>query len=196
MTSDPPLVVNLDFLVLTMLGGMALFLVYSLWQATCVAWMRQLCFEARDTIFDLAAAGRLDFASTDYRQIRSGIETLIRFADRISWPRLLSYYLLARPRGHQSSISRAVERIVDPLTKAMVHKEIHKVNRAVWALLIARSPVLIVLFALFVTVRWLTSEVDRIRREILEVIKIEAEEGQELVDHTSSTRHFSWLRAA
>lgn len=196
MTSEAAAPIDLDLLVLTMLGGVALFLVYSLWQATCVAWMRQLCFEARDAIFDLAADGRLEFTSADYRQIRSGIETLIRFADRISWPRLLCYHTTVRPRRHQSSISRAVERIVDPETEAIVRREIHKVNRAVWAMLIARSPLLVVLFALFVMIRWLTTEVDRFRRDILETIKIEAEEGQELVDHTSASRPLSWLRAA
>ncbi len=195
MTSEAALI-DVDFLMLTIVGGMALFLVYSLWQATCVAWMRQLCFEARDAIFDLAAAGRLDFASADYRHIRSGIETLIRFADRISWPRLLCYHMTVRPRRHQSSISRALEQIADFETQATVRREIHKVNGAVWALLIARSPLLIVLFALFVVIRWLTTEVDLFRRDILEIIKIEAEEGQEMVDHTSSTRPLSWPRAA
>ena len=196
MTSDAATLIDLNFLVLSILGGMALFLVYSLWQATCVAWMRQLCFEARDEIFDLAAAGRLDFRSADYRQIRSGIETLIRFADRISWPRLLSYYITFRPRRHQSSISRAVERIVDSETQAIVRKEIHKVNGAMWMLLVARSPVLIGLFGLFIATRCIASGVDRVRRDILETIKIEAEEGQDLVDHTSSARPLGWLRMA
>ena len=196
MIGEHATAVDLNSLVLILVGGMGLFLVYSLWQATCVAWMRQLCFEARDAIFDLAAADGLDFTSADYRQIRSGIETLIRFAERISWPRLLCYYLVMRPRRHRSSISSAVERIADPETHAIVRKEIHKVNRATWTLLIARSPVLIVLFAVFVAIRWLTTEVDRVRRDVLEIIKIEAEEGQELVDHTSASRPLSWLRAA
>jgi hypothetical protein len=195
VTSEPAALGSLDILALTLVGGLALFLVYSLWQATCVAWMRQLCFEARDAVFDLAAEGRLQFSSAEYREIRSGIETLIRFAERISWPRLLCYYLTIRPRRQQSSISRAIEKVSDPETQAAVRNEIHKVNSAVWMLLIARSPVLIVVFALFAVVRWMTTEADRVRRGVLETIKIEAEEGEDLVDHTSRGS-FSWLRAA
>ena len=76
-----------------------------------------------------------------------------------------------------------------------MRNEVHKVNSAVWTLLIARSPVLIVLFALFAVVRWMTTGADQVRREVLENIKIDAEEGEDLVDYTSRGS-LSWLRAA
>jgi hypothetical protein len=41
----------------------------------------------------------------------------------------------------------------------------------------------------------MTSEADQVRRDVLETIKIEAEEGEDLVDHTSRGS-LNWLRAA
>jgi hypothetical protein len=184
---DPNLLILLGF------GGLALLLVYSLWQASCVAWMRQTCFEARASIFLLAADGKLEFCSREYREIRGGIETLIRFAERISWPRLLAYQVVGVHTRSMSSLSSSAARIQDREVRTAVLAQIDRVSEAVWFLLIWRSPLLLIASSGLYLARFVSRSIDGVRRTIVEQIKIEAEEGSELVGRSATSRHTPWV---
>lgn len=96
---------------------------YGPWQAACTDWARQIIFEKRDELFDLAAKGKLDFASDEYRTIRCALEGLIRFAHELTWPRLLLFMLLRHRLGigEQRCLSRAIARIRDPVVREQVN---------------------------------------------------------------------------
>ena len=66
------------------LGIAALSLVltvfYGPWQETWTDWARQVVFECRDKIFDMAADGEIAFKSNEYRDIRESLHKLIRYS--------------------------------------------------------------------------------------------------------------------
>ena len=123
---------------------------YGPWQWVCTDWIRQVCFEARDKLFDLAADGQLDFSSPEYRKLRSIIESEIRFAHEMTLPYLFvigSYLRYARPelveRAKRSE--QAIRaRFVDQIAKAEVDRIMATMNRDVLRLVLLKSPLLLV----------------------------------------------------
>jgi hypothetical protein len=71
-------------------------LFYGPWQAVCTDWARQILFEKRDKLFDIAMEGKLDFASEEYKSIRRSFESMIRFAHDLTWPKLLFFRKMHR----------------------------------------------------------------------------------------------------
>jgi hypothetical protein len=73
------------------LAGLAalLCLFYGPWQAVCTNLSRQIIFERRDRLFDMALAGRLDFDSEAYRATRRRLNGLLRFAHTLTWQELV-----------------------------------------------------------------------------------------------------------
>src|ERR1700722_15022347 len=105
---------------LAALVALSLFLLffYGPWQEIVVDVSRQIVFEKRDAVFDLAASGKLEFESTDYKIIRDSLNKLIRFAHELNWVRLAMWWNETQeeaPEAHQ-----AIERIADPETRAKV----------------------------------------------------------------------------
>jgi|SRR5580692_10901927 hypothetical protein len=97
---------------LTALLSLALFLLvfYGPWQATCTDWGRNVIFESRDKIFDMAADGELDFDSDEYKTIRASLQTLIRYLHFATAPAVL-VHMLVRADGRNSALKMSVERI-------------------------------------------------------------------------------------
>jgi hypothetical protein len=62
---------------------------YGPWQEACTDFARQIVFEQRDKLFDMARAGKMDFTSKEYRTIRANLENMIRFAHELTMPRLI-----------------------------------------------------------------------------------------------------------
>jgi hypothetical protein len=72
---------------LALVGILLVF--YGPWQDVCADYARQVVFEKRDKLFDYAREGRIDFNSPEYKSIRSGLETSIRFAHDITLIRFI-----------------------------------------------------------------------------------------------------------
>jgi hypothetical protein len=100
---------------------------YGPWQGVCTDLARQLIFERRDRLFDLAADGKLSFHSEQYRSLRAGLEGLIRFAHELTWPQLLLLQIMhkryegAVPAAGLTT-DQAIAKIDDPETKKEVQK--------------------------------------------------------------------------
>jgi hypothetical protein len=105
----------LSLLVLVLL----LCFFYGPWQAACTDWARQIIFERRDKLFDLAAAGKLDFASEQYRSVRAMLEGMIRFSHELTWPRLL-FHAKLRDIPDQHPLKDIIEPIDDPIIRNQV----------------------------------------------------------------------------
>ena len=96
--------------------ALALFvcLFYGPWQAVCTDWARQILFEKRDKLFDMAMAGKLHFASEEYKSIRRMLESMIRFAHHLTWPKLLFIKKMHRDSDTaRPQLFEMVERIQD-----------------------------------------------------------------------------------
>jgi hypothetical protein len=66
-----------------------LSLFYGPWQTVCTNLSRQIIFERRDRLFDMALAGRLEFDSEAYRATRRRLNGLLRFAHDLTWQELV-----------------------------------------------------------------------------------------------------------
>jgi hypothetical protein len=107
------------------LGGFTVLIVilYGPWQEICTDFARQIVFEKRDAIFDLAHSGKLSFKSREYGTIRSSLQASIRFAHELTLPR---FFLLAAGLRKQGShpedneLSRAINQISDPVMRNRV----------------------------------------------------------------------------
>lgn len=125
-----------------------LILVYGPWQEVCTDIARQIIFEKRDAIFDLARTGKLSFDSQEYGTIRSSLQSSIRFAHQLTWPRfaVMGVVLVAHgSHAEDNDLSRAIRRIADPVTRNQVEKLVKDAYRALFLMIIAKSPVMVAL---------------------------------------------------
>jgi hypothetical protein len=121
---------------------------YGPWQTFCVDRARERMFEVRNSLFDMAADGRLSFQSSSYRELRRRIESNIRFAHRMSWPTLvILHYGIHRvftPR--RNSLEGLIAALPDAGIRTIVQKEMDSVTHTVLRLIMYRSIFLLLLF--------------------------------------------------
>jgi hypothetical protein len=155
--------------------GACLAVFYGPWQSLCTDWARQMIFESRDGIFDLAREGKLDFNSREYRQIRRSLETLIRFAHEFTW---IHFCVLSAAMGYRQStpseLSKAIEQISDEVTKAKVKRLVAKAQRSMILMMVWKSLPLILAF-LFIRIRPLRDYIKPKARALREPMQIDAE---------------------
>jgi len=130
---------------------MLCILFYGPWQEVCTDYARQVMFEKRDALFDLAINGEIDFGSTQYRTIRSSLEKAIRFAHELSLPRFLVFrWYLRRTnlKRSESELIEAVNAIENEETRRSVQHLVSEAQLAMILMAMAKSPIM-VLFSLF-----------------------------------------------
>ncbi len=129
--------------------SLLLVVLYGPWQHVCTDFARQIIFEKRDAIFDLAAADKLDFNSESYRNVRLSLERLIRFAHMLTIPRL--FYLkkfsplVSIPKSRR--IDLAISAIDDVETRQLVTKYKLECDRTILLMILLKSPMTLVLLA-------------------------------------------------
>jgi hypothetical protein len=122
-------------------------LLYGPWQEVCTDIARQIIFEKRDAIFDLAHSGRLSFDSREYGTIRSALQASIRFAHELTLPRFVVMAIVfSAHESHpeENDLSRAIRRITDPVTRRQVEILIMQAYRALFVMMVAKSPLMLV----------------------------------------------------
>jgi hypothetical protein len=134
----------LAFLSLVALA--ALF--YGPWQSICTDIARQIIFEQRDKLFDIANDGRMEFTSREYREIRTGLEDLIRFSHDLTLARVI-YLAVALPqvrhRDLESSLVVAISRVSDSKLTAELWRIVSKAYFAVVLMMLAKSAIGVVM---------------------------------------------------
>jgi hypothetical protein len=133
------------------LGSLAALIVilYGPWQEICTDLARQIVFEKRDAIFDLAHSGKLSFKSREYGIIRSSLQATIRFAHELTLPRFLLMAVGLRTQGshpEDNEVSRAIRQISDPVTRNRVEALVKEAYRALFLMMVVKSPVMLLLF--------------------------------------------------
>jgi hypothetical protein len=117
---------------------------YGPWQAACTDWARQVVFERRDRLFDLAAQGSLEFTSDNYRALRAGLEGMIRFAHELTWPRLLFHVILRKRMGvaDRHALTEAIACIEDPTVRRQVTELIAEATFGLIIMMLLKSIVI------------------------------------------------------
>jgi hypothetical protein len=166
------------------------FLAYGPWQWVCTDVGRQMIFEARDAIFDMAADGKLSFESHEYQTIRASLQRSIRFAHELTWPRFVVLYFVLRRSGRfqqKSAVRTALEGIHDEQTRREIEKLVTEAQRASFGMMLVKSPLLLVPFvvalALALLLHWVAKNtfgrvrtaVKPVEERIGEAIEMEAE---------------------
>ena len=129
---------------------------------------RQRLFVIRDTVFLQQEHNR------EYEQFREHINTMIRFAERISWARLLVNLFLFRKllKNQPSSLS---------FRNSDLHNSYNESIKLVAKLFILRSPLLIVLFSL-ITIVFLLKEslLPKLKNLFISVLNLETQAMNEI----------------
>lgn len=164
------------------------------WQSVCTAYARQVIFEKRDQLFDMAADGELRFESQEYREIRSSLEMLIRFAHDAT----LLNFLVVRPHltkpssRRPSEQSRYVNGIGNPVVRNKVERLVSEAQIAIVSMIVAKSILILPIVAAYLMISNLRSlsfrKVKQIARPYGEMVQVEAE--------TASVNVREWALAA
>ena len=138
-----------DALVSLVLLMLLICFAYGPWQWLWTDIARQTMFEKRDQLFDMAVAGRLDFASDEYRTIRASLEQTIRFAHVMTLPRLIFSSLTTGRTGRTetSKMERALARISNPQTHREVRAIIDGADDVMICAIAAKSPLFLMVVA-------------------------------------------------
>jgi hypothetical protein len=121
--------------------------IYGPWQTMCTDFTRQIIFEKRDAIFDIADRGDLSFQSREYRTIRSLLEGLIRFAHELTLPSFLFFWIISMrtlSAEERPALQRAIDGIRDENIKQEVRKLVDEAMKAVVLMMIVKSPVTLI----------------------------------------------------
>ncbi len=159
---------------------------YGPWQWICSDVARQILFEKRDAIFDMAQSGRLSFESRDYRTIRRSLEKTIRFAHELTLPKFI--YMIISHKLYENSkpseLTQAIARIENVETRTEVEAHISEALRAVLLMMLLKSPLAaLILLLLKLTGRLIPAVFHWVRSRIAqtkELIQSEAEEFDSL----------------
>jgi hypothetical protein len=131
-----------DAIVAFVLTVSLLCIFYGPWQEVCTDIARQYIFEKRDRLFDIAADGRLDFASSEYRDVRRGLESMIRFAHELTWPQLMIFgvqYARHKNSFPKPAADSAVSRIADAALRAEVGALLKDATGMMMAMVLSKS---------------------------------------------------------
>ncbi|HXR36729.1 MAG TPA: hypothetical protein VN754_12300 [Candidatus Binataceae bacterium] len=113
--------------------------------------LRQKLFAIRDDLFDFAMDGAISFDDQSYRELRDDINSLIRFADKLSFMRLLLASLVVR-NDHPGTVAvrHWTERVMglDPLVRKKLLQTRHATLHEVIFYIVRRSLILYVLVSL------------------------------------------------
>ena len=75
---------------------------YGPWQEFCTDYARQIMFEQRDKLFDMAHSGDINFESDHYKRHRASLNAAIRFCHEMTMARVI-YIVLCMKIGFIST---------------------------------------------------------------------------------------------
>ena len=132
--------------------ALAVLTIYWPWQHLRIDRARDVLFEKRDALFDIAASGRIDFGSRQYETIRSALNAFVRLAHAITFPRMVFSALFSGPRTGSTlplALKQVASEISDPATRLEVQKLLQEAEAEIIMLMVWRSPFLLLLALLF-----------------------------------------------
>jgi hypothetical protein len=109
------------------------------WRNVCTDWAREIAFESRDRIFDLAQAGEMDFATKEYRDIRESLQSLIGHAHDMTLMRLVVHGA-AQPQLEASALAISIKSIKNSETRSRIRAIVNRAHAASLISIVAKSP--------------------------------------------------------
>lgn len=139
-------------------------LFYGPWQEVCTDYTRQIIFERRDRLFDMATSGKLDFNSEEYRTMRSTLEGCIRYAHDLTWPLLIIILASNNPeRAPTSGVlspSQALAKISNPDTRQLAKRQMDESIGALLIMAAMKSAIFAPIVGLMVVAAYCTRSIN------------------------------------
>lgn len=170
-------------IVLLLIVGLAI-IIYGPWQWICTDFARQYIFESRDALFDMASAGKLNFDSAEYKEIRLSMEQIIRYLHQITIPRILYLSIVMRNKkgGDLYGLSRSIEQIENLEAREEVQYHVKKMFQVISLSLVAKSPIAILLVFFLFLVMLVLQKLSFITEVLTQKIGRKVEEEAESAD--------------
>ena len=129
--------------------GLLLWFFRGPWQSILVDITRQRLFEARDSILIMAADGRLDFDSDNYRDLRHRLNMSIRFCHKAKFSRIAASIFVGDDNSERAPRTRSLFDIISSIEDESLRQELEeKAIETVGfltTLMVLRSPFLLIL---------------------------------------------------
>jgi hypothetical protein len=127
-------------------AGAFAVVVYWPWQKVCVDYARDVVFEQRDNLFDIAARGGIEFGSEPYERIRASMNAMIRLAHSFTIPRMfICMYIMRRSSDsiHRQELLDVVAEIEDSEVRKAFEEALQIAESAMLFMMLLRSPLTI-----------------------------------------------------
>lgn len=135
------------FTRIELLAAIAFFVwfVYDRWQQTVVDVTRHELFKIRHHVFLMAADGKIPFDSPEYSAIRESFNGLIRFSHKMTFPRLLAFWIASpvQEEERRQTITEVISRVKDGEVRHALEKQWRKAGDFLLLGIWLRSPALL-----------------------------------------------------
>ena len=110
------------------------------WQSVWIAVSRQRIFELRDSLFDMAADGKIEFSNPDYIRSREFLNGCIRFSHKINFEGFLLWALCVDLRSKtELTLLDDMENILDKNVRQEIRTVIRKAVFSIFGYMAIRS---------------------------------------------------------
>lgn len=147
-------------------------------QRLCVNYARDVIFEQREAVFDLAAHGRLIFGSDTYVAVRDEMNGMIRLAHKLTvWRLILLRVTMLRSEGwlQKQTIDSVVAQIADRQTRDEVATRMRTARAAMLMMVMTRSLIWLAAFIVAIALWRLIVFVARDQADALRGLRARAE---------------------
>ncbi len=132
------------------------FLLFWFWRGYRIDAFRQRLFSLRDELFDYAVNGSVSFDEPAYMMLRNRINGMIRFANRVTFLRLVLTMVAVRVFPKHFVSTNQWDQALDSVSSADVRSQLSEFHRRMLVLvgiyLVTGSPILWIASALFLIV--------------------------------------------
>ena len=182
--------------LLELLSGVAILVLFFRypWQSILVDMTRQRLFEIRDDIFIYAADGRINFNSKVYGSLRDRLNSSIRYCHKVSFSTVMAAVAVqdepAKPQRQEKSLLDIVSDIEDADLRNDLEKKAIEATLFLAALMILRSPVLLLLSTLLFPLLLIYELLSGHIKKCISVVGTIIEKDISYEEHTMGINHF------
>ncbi|TXI22309.1 MAG: hypothetical protein E6Q61_09435 [Nitrosomonas sp.] len=138
------------------------------WQSLIVDWTRQKLFEIRDSVFDYAANGEMDFNSEEYIRIRNYLNSAIRNCHQFTWYIMFASDIASKYEDGDYKSNKSVfditNQIDDVDLRIRIKELLNESNLALGLLIALRSPLFPIILIMFFLKRHYDQSLNKIGR--------------------------------
>ena len=174
--------------------GFFLCVFYGPWQELCTDYARQMIFEQRDALFDIADADEIDFNSRAYRNLRRTLELHIRFCHEMTiWTFISLPFLVGKQREqlrdsahdaidaiNNQDLRKKLLRIYYDATLSMLMSMCCKSTLIIFTV-VTLSPVVLCVFASYILMRRCQYAIKSAAKKLIRTAQFEVLEADRMM---------------